>query len=325
MIYLCLHLVLVLQVIYALNTKNDEHEAVVAALKEHHEDQMQQLLAETKDKIELYKSKICNETEYRRKIESLEMCVAQYEQKRKDAFSQFESFKQQAEKRESALKTEHAEKMLTLSQEVLAMKKDFEEQLNKFSDLKFDAERNQHQCIEELKKQHEQELLRLRETYQGKASNFDSERLKLEELHKQDILKLEEEYEALKAEKSKMIEDYEGKLSKAKAFYENELGVLKNAHSSSFEKERDALLLEQNKMKKDFAFQESELKQRIDSLIGQLSTCEDEISSHKQQLETLQTSVTGKDTGMAELNKQVSTFLINLHLEQMDEDILDSV
>ncbi|XP_064602582.1 protein FAM184A-like [Liolophura sinensis] len=293
------------KVIYALNTKNDEHEAVVAALKEHHEEQMQQLLAETKDKIELYKSKICNETEYRHRIESLEMCVAQYEQKRKDAFSQFETFKQQAEKRESALKTEHSEKMLALSQEVLAMKRDFEEQLQKFSDLKFDVESNQRQCIEELQKQHEQELLQLRETCQGKATDFDSERLKLEELHKHNILKLEEQYEALKSEKSKMMEDYEGKLSKAKAFYENELSVFKNAQSSSFEKELEALRLEQSKMKKDFAFQESELKQRIDSLIEQLSTSEDEISSYKQQLEMLQLSVTGKDTGMTELNKQL--------------------
>lgn len=41
----------VLQVIYALNTKNDEHEAAIATLKEAHEEEVQQILSETREKI----------------------------------------------------------------------------------------------------------------------------------------------------------------------------------------------------------------------------------------------------------------------------------
>lgn len=40
-----------LQVIYALNTKNDEHEAAIATLKEAHEEEVQQILSETREKI----------------------------------------------------------------------------------------------------------------------------------------------------------------------------------------------------------------------------------------------------------------------------------
>lgn len=39
------------QVIYALNTKNDEHEAAIATLKEAHEEEVQQILSETREKI----------------------------------------------------------------------------------------------------------------------------------------------------------------------------------------------------------------------------------------------------------------------------------
>lgn len=42
---------LLLQVIYALNTKNDEHEAAIATLKEAHEEEVQQILSETREKI----------------------------------------------------------------------------------------------------------------------------------------------------------------------------------------------------------------------------------------------------------------------------------
>lgn len=37
--------------IYALNTKNDEHEAAIATLKEAHEEEVQQILSDTREKI----------------------------------------------------------------------------------------------------------------------------------------------------------------------------------------------------------------------------------------------------------------------------------
>jgi hypothetical protein len=43
------------QVIYALNTRNDEHEAVVAAAKQLHEEQLNKIYAETQTKIEQYR------------------------------------------------------------------------------------------------------------------------------------------------------------------------------------------------------------------------------------------------------------------------------
>ena len=39
------------KVIYALNTKNDEHEFILQNLREQHEEEIQQLLAETKAKV----------------------------------------------------------------------------------------------------------------------------------------------------------------------------------------------------------------------------------------------------------------------------------
>lgn len=43
--------ILLAQVIYALNTKNDEHEAAIATLKEAHEEEVQQILSETRENI----------------------------------------------------------------------------------------------------------------------------------------------------------------------------------------------------------------------------------------------------------------------------------
>ena len=43
------------QVIYALNTKNDENEAVLQALRDQHEEEKQQLLADMQAKIQHFK------------------------------------------------------------------------------------------------------------------------------------------------------------------------------------------------------------------------------------------------------------------------------
>lgn len=43
------------QVIYALNTKNDENEAVLQALRDQHEEEKQQLLADMQSKIQQFK------------------------------------------------------------------------------------------------------------------------------------------------------------------------------------------------------------------------------------------------------------------------------
>ena len=54
--------------IYALNTKNDDHEASMNALKDAHEEEMQQLMAETSAKIHQYRLKIGNELDLRKLV-----------------------------------------------------------------------------------------------------------------------------------------------------------------------------------------------------------------------------------------------------------------
>jgi len=50
-----LHVVYFMQVIYALNTKNDEHETAAAYAEQLHEDQLSKVYAEMQMKIEQYR------------------------------------------------------------------------------------------------------------------------------------------------------------------------------------------------------------------------------------------------------------------------------
>ncbi|MEQ2161441.1 hypothetical protein GOODEAATRI_009618 [Goodea atripinnis] len=82
-------------VIYALNTKNDEHEAAIATLKEAHEEEVQQILSETREKI--LQSKISDEMDLKKRIQSLEESMELHDRMKRQALAEFESYRQRVE------------------------------------------------------------------------------------------------------------------------------------------------------------------------------------------------------------------------------------
>lgn len=60
------------KVIYALNSKNDESENVIAAMRTQFEEEKDQLVQETNRKLEEYKQKILNNSDQSKRIGELE-------------------------------------------------------------------------------------------------------------------------------------------------------------------------------------------------------------------------------------------------------------
>ena len=294
------------QVIYALNTKNDEHEAIVQSLKDQHEEEMQQLLMETKEKIAVYKAKLDSESIHSKKIEVLESTISEHQRHKQTALQQFESFKLQAEERETKLKSEHAQKMLELSHEVLKAKKTFEDKLKDFELWKDSVSSEKDKEIEKLKEKYEKEIDEVRNHQRSQNDEWLNDVKNIEEKYKSELGQLQEKYDNLEIEKNKAAEDYEGKLHKAQLFYEKELEALKTLSSSSNEEAQRLLREEQERLRKDYALQESELRKQISSLTNQFIEKEDELEKCKSDLQRLQASLSDKDSSSSELNKQVS-------------------
>ena len=294
------------QVIYALNTKNDEHEAIVQSLKDQHEEEMQQLLMETKEKIAVYKAKLDSESIHSKKIEVLESTISEHQRHKQTALQQFESFKLQAEERETKLKSEHAQKMLELSHEVLKAKKTFEDKLKDFELWKDSVSSEKDKEIEKLKEKYEKEIDEVRNHQRSQNDEWLNDVKNIEEKYKSELGQLQEKYDNLEIEKNKAAEDYEGKLHKAQLFYEKELEALKTLSSSSNEEAQRLLREEQERLRKDYALQESELRKQISSLTNQVIEKEDELEKCKSDLQRLQASLSDKDSSSSELNKQVS-------------------
>ncbi|XP_067657871.1 protein FAM184A-like isoform X1 [Haliotis asinina] len=294
------------KVIYALNTKNDEHEAVLQNIKEQHESELQQLLSETKEKVELYKNKISADADHRKKIQALESSLAEQEKYKSSALDEFERFKKRAEERECELKTEHSKRIVDLSQEVLKAKQEFEEKVVKFEEWMQQVDIDKARALDEIKQKHELELDELRTFQRSQNSDWLNECAKVEDKFKTEIQELKDRIDVLQAEKVKLEEDHELKMSKAQAFFEKELEALKTSHNAALEGDVAKLRQEQEKMVKDFGALEKELKTQIDQLISQLSESEESVEKHKYELLQLQNSLRDKDSTSHEVNKQLS-------------------
>ena len=306
----------IFQVIYALNTKNDEHETVLQQLKEQHEDEMQKLLKETKEKISVYKTQLEGEKLHNQKIEKLESSLQEQTVIREKYLQQFESFKRQAEERETQLKTEHAQKMLELSHDVLHTKKEFEEKLKQFDLWKDSVNEENEKRLNELKKSHEKEIDEVRNYHRDQNDEWLNEVKKVEDKFKHDIETLQEKCNCLEQEKIQLGEEYDGKLAKAQLFYEKELEALKSLNNVTEEEAQKLLQGEKEKLMKDFAARESELKKQINSLLSQVTERENEVENCKLDITRLEGLLSDKDGSTSDLQKQVSSLVAQLFLEK---------
>lgn len=289
-----------------MNTKNDEHDGIVQSLKEQHDEQMGQLLAETQAKLETYRKQIASELDHKHSVQVLQDALQDQQKHRDNATAQFEEFKRKSEDREVNLKTEHSKQILDMSQEVLQIKKDFESKLQMIDRLKKTYEEEKNTAISDLKAQYVQEIEQIRQEQQSKHSDLSSEREQLTQKYQSQIDDINKKYSDLKLERDKLIEDYELKLTKAQAFYDKELEVLKQTNQAGFEEKYLLLQEEQNKLRKDFKFQEGEFKKRIEGLVSESLAREEEAERTKRQLEELQARISNKDADSHLLADQVN-------------------
>uniref|UniRef100_A0A8C5BNV8 Family with sequence similarity 184 member Ab n=1 Tax=Gadus morhua TaxID=8049 RepID=A0A8C5BNV8_GADMO len=278
------------KVIYALNTKNDEHEAAIATLKEAHEEEVQQILSETREKILLYKSKISDEMDLKRRIQSLEESLELHERMKRQALAEFESYRQQVEDMQLCTEAQHTQRVVSMSREVEEMRRSFEEKLQTFSQAQAQFEQEKRSTLEELKAQHRQEIQDLLRSHQSQNANYSKDQEKLGHLHKAEVESLSERVEELKQDKKRLVEEYEAKLNKAQAFYEREVEAMRRAQQLS----ADNLLAWKHTeadLRREFQAQEAALQKTLGKLRAELARVTEEARENRERSYKLQGSL----------------------------------
>uniref|UniRef100_A0A8C1LG72 Family with sequence similarity 184 member A n=1 Tax=Cyprinus carpio TaxID=7962 RepID=A0A8C1LG72_CYPCA len=299
------------KVIYALNTKNDEHEAAIQTLKEAHEEEVQQILSETREKIMQYKSKISDEMDLKRRIQSLEESMELHERMKRQALTEFETYRQRVEDMQLCTEAQHTQRVVTMSREVEEMRRSFEEKLRSFGQLQSQFEQEKQQALEELRAAHRQEVQELLRSHQSQNANYSKDQEKLGQLHKAEVDSLTERVEELKQDKKRLVEEYEAKLNKAQAFYERELEAMKRTQQMTAEnllawKKTEA------ELRKEFQVQEAALQKTLGKLRSELQRVQEEARESREKSHKLQASLilhkqleeVTKDTEIVEIRQR---------------------
>uniref|UniRef100_A0A8B9X318 Family with sequence similarity 184 member A n=1 Tax=Bos mutus grunniens TaxID=30521 RepID=A0A8B9X318_BOSMU len=292
------------KVIYALNTKNDEHESAIQALKDAHEEEIQQILAETREKILQYKSRVTEELDLRRKIQVLEASLEDHIKMKQQALTEFEAYKHRVEDMQLCAEAQHVQRIVTMSREVEEIRRKFEERLRSFGQLQVQFEKDKRLALEDLRTAHRREIQELLKCQQDHSASVNKGQEKAEELHRMEVEALNKTLEELRLERKKLVEDYEGKLHKAQSFYEHELDTLKRsqlftAESLQASKEKEADL------RKEFQGQEAILRKTIGKLKTELQMVQDEAGSLRDKCQKLQIALVTAENDVQVLQKQL--------------------
>nr|XP_033785807.1 protein FAM184B isoform X2 [Geotrypetes seraphini] len=294
---MCKKIAQLTKVIYALNSKNDELEANIQALKEAHQEEIDQIISETREEILQYKNKVGEELDLRLRLQTLEEVLDHDKKLKEEALADFAIYRMQAKDIELRTKTEHAERITTLSKEMLDMKKDFEIQLQS---LKQEADNLRKEC-----------------RVNGRGRSEGKEKVK--ENHNLEVQALLNELENLKLENQKITEEYAEKTDKLEATYEKEKEVLKKTLQQSVEetsKQWQHKELEQRQVIKE---QEATLLQQVKKLEADMDTKGQQINELKKHSHKMKERVQDLERQLREA--QHETLESRNTLKKMEEEL----
>ncbi|XP_043919385.1 protein FAM184B [Protopterus annectens] len=308
---MCKKIAQLTKVVYALNTKNDEHEAALQAIKDAHHEEIQHIIEETRGKLLEYKNRAGEETDLRQHIQNLEEALEQQKKLKENALLDFAMYKKQVEERQLKIENEHAERIMALSKEMLTMKKDFENKLCHFTELQQTLELNKQAAMLELEKKKQESDELQKQCIMRKRESMD-ERVKLEEQCKAEMQALMEVIEALRSENLKIIEDYEQKSKKMKTSFDKEKESLKKAIQQSMTETLKQWQEREAGIRKSMQAQETALQQKVKKLEADAESKLQKINEFKKHCQKLQSRIKDLEIQLEEAWRDSSDCKLNL-------------
>ncbi|XP_035294976.1 protein FAM184A isoform X3 [Cricetulus griseus] len=223
---------------------------------------------------------------------------------KQQALTEFEAYKHRVEDMQLCAEAQHVQRIVTMSREVEEIRRKFEERLQSFGQLQVQFEKDKQLALEELRTTHRREVQELLKSQQDHSASVNQGQEKMEQLHRMEVEALNSTLEELRLEKKKLIEEYEGKLSKAQSFYERELDNMKRSQlftAESLQASRD----KEADLRKEFQGQEAILRKTIGKLKTELQMVQDEASSLLDKCQKLQGALATAENNVQVLQKQL--------------------
>lgn len=258
-----------LQVIYALNTRQDEAEASMEALREAHQEELRDAVAETKARL-LQEEGRAEEEALLQRIRALESALELQKRLTQEALAQSATCRLETKEKELRAEAEHTERVLTLSKEMLELKAGYEK--------------------------------RLRHLTGRKASQWgrpcqESPDAEAEPGHSPEMRDVLLEVERLRGENQQLSQDYARKAEELQATYERENEAIRQAMQQSVSEALWQWQEKETDLRKNFQVQESALQAQVRKLEGDLEHRGRKISDLKKYAQKLKDRTQVKQEG----------------------------
>ncbi|XP_065400891.1 protein FAM184B isoform X2 [Macaca fascicularis] len=275
---MCKKIAQLTKVIYALNTRQDEAKASMEALREAHQEELQNAVAETKARL-LQEQGCAEEEALLQRIQALESALELQKRLTQEALAESASCRLETKERELRVEAEHAERVLTLSREMLELKADYERRLQHLTSHEAPPRGRPPQESPDTKS----------EPGQGPEM--------------QEVLL---EVQRLRVENQQLSKDYARKAEELQATYERENEAIRQAMQQSVSQALWQWQEKESDLRKNFQVQESALQAQVRKLEGDLEHRGRKISDLKKYAQKLKERIQDLDVQLKEARQENS-------------------
>ncbi|XP_048220084.1 protein FAM184B [Perognathus longimembris pacificus] len=277
---MCKKIAQLTKVIYALNTRQDEADATMEALREAHQEELQGVVAETKARLLQEQSHAGdNEETLLQRIQALESALELQKRLTREALAESATCKLETKERELRVEAEHAERVLTLSKEMLELKADYEKRLRQLMS---------HEGLQWGRPSQE-----IPDATAQPSQGPEMQQVLLE-------------VERLRAENQQLSQDYARKAEELQATYERENEAIRQAMQQSVSEALWQWQEKETDLRKNFQVQESALQAQVRKLEGDLEHRGRKISDLKKYAQKLKERIQDLDLQLREARQENS-------------------
>ncbi|KAI5945833.1 Protein FAM184B [Manis javanica] len=275
---MCKKIAQLTKVIYALNTRQDEAEASMEALREAHQEELRDAVAETKARL-LQEEGRAEEEALLQRIRALESALELQKRLTQEALAQSATCRLETKEKELRAEAEHAERVLTLSKEMLELKAGYEKRLRHLTG---------------------------REASQWGRPCQESPDAEAEPGHSPEMRDVLLEVERLRGENQQLSQDYARKAEELQATYERENEAIRQAMQQSVSEALWQWQEKETDLRKNFQVQESALQAQVRKLEGDLEHRGRKISDLKKYAQKLKDRTQDLDMQLREARQENS-------------------
>ena len=291
--------------VYALNSKNDESENLIANLKAQYEEEKEQIFLETNRKLEEFKLRLMANNNTNDRIIELESRLKEFQTQRERAVRDLDSFKARHVAHEENLVLTHRQEIVKMTGMLEELKNEYEKQTQKFDSITNKYNLDKQTLLEDMKQKHRLEIESLKQSFNTNKDAFSVERTKLEEKHVSDMLKLRADLDAMTSKMSHEKLEHEQNITKLKAFHEKELDAHKQNSTKELTQLIESLKAQLDQVNKEKMLTEKEMNKRYEKKLEEILVKEEEIKTLNEQLKRVKTDLNASHTIVANLNAKV--------------------